>query len=80
MNKAMHSLEIVCGGNGDYHASGMIEIEQTYIVGASIPLQTGSCANDRAVAISAVSEAAGKYFFGSLPAGTYCLSMNAASP
>ena len=70
----------VADGNGDYHADGMIEPTEGYISGVTILLQAGACANNSNVAVSAVTDASGKYHFGNLQAGTYCVSMNAASP
>jgi hypothetical protein len=72
--------DCVADGNGDYHADGMIEPNEGYIAGVTVLLQTGRCATDNPVAVSAVTDAGGKYVFNSLPAGTYCVSMNAASP
>jgi hypothetical protein len=70
----------VADGNGDYHANGMIEPAEGYIAGVTILLQAGPCATDNPAATTAVTDAAGKYYFGNLAAGTYCVSMNAASP
>jgi uncharacterized protein YgiM (DUF1202 family) len=70
----------VADANGDYHANGMIEPTEGYIAGVTILLQAGPCATDNPVAVSAVTDAAGKYVFSNLQAGTYCVSMNAASP
>ena len=72
--------DCVADANGDYHANGMIEPSEGYIAGAAILLQVGSCATDNPVAVTAVTDTAGKYYFGNLAAGTYCVSMNAASP
>lgn len=67
-------------GNGSYHADGMIQPTETYIAGVTILLQLGPCANNQAVPVSAVTDASGRYTFNNLTAGTYCVSMNAASP
>jgi hypothetical protein len=69
----------VADGNGDYHANGMIEPTEGYIPGVTILLQAGPCATDNPVATTAVTDAAGKYTFGNLAPGTYCVSMNAAT-
>lgn len=68
----------VVDGNGDYHADGMIQPTEGYIAGATMLLQVGSCMNNTNVAVAAVTDASGKYYFGDLQAGTYCVSMNAA--
>jgi hypothetical protein len=69
----------VADGNGDYHANGMIEPTEGYIAGVTILLQAGPCATDNPIATTAVTDAAGKYYFGNLAPGTYCVSMNAAT-
>ncbi len=69
----------VADANGDYHADGMIQPDEGYISGVSIWLQMGPCASDNPVAATAVTDASGKYFFGSLQPGTYCVLMNAAT-
>ncbi|MCA9962363.1 MAG: hypothetical protein KC443_25185, partial [Anaerolineales bacterium] len=66
-------------GNGDYHANGMIEPDEGYIAGVAVLLQLGSCSNNNNVAVTAVTDASGKYYFGDLQPGTYCVSMNAAT-
>ncbi|MBE2201077.1 MAG: hypothetical protein IAE79_20860 [Anaerolinea sp.] len=71
--------DCVADGNGDYHADGMIAPNEGYIAGVAILLQLGSCVNNNNVAVTAVTDAAGKYFFGDLQPGTYCVSMNAAA-
>lgn len=70
----------VADENGDYHADSMIQPTETYISGVTILLQAGICANNNNVAVSAVTDASGRYFFGNLGPGNYCVSMNAASP
>jgi hypothetical protein len=70
--------DCVLDGNGDYRADGMIEPNEGYIAGVTILLQAGSCVNNNNVKVAAVTDAAGKYFFGDLQPGTYCVSMNAA--
>jgi hypothetical protein len=56
----------------------MIQPTEGYIPGVIIRLQAGFCANNNNVPLFAVTDIAGRYFFGDLPAGTYCVSMNAA--
>ena len=70
----------VVDGNGDYHADGMIQPNESYIAGITILLQTGACATDNPVAVSAVTDALGRYTFNNLNPGTYCVFMNAARP
>lgn len=70
----------VADGNGDYHADGMIEPTEGYISGVTILLQLGSCLNNNNVAVAATTDAGGRYIFNNLGPGTYCVSMNAASP
>lgn len=70
----------VADANGDYHADGMIEPTETYIAGITVFLQWGSCSNNSAVPVTAVTDASGKYTFSNLQAGTFCVSMNAAIP
>jgi hypothetical protein len=72
--------DCVAEGNGDYHANAMIEPNEAYIAGVTILLQAGPCRSDNPVAVNALTDAEGKYFFGNLAAGTYCVSINAASP
>lgn len=69
----------VADANGDYHADGMIQPTEGYIPGVTMLLQAGACATGNPVAVTAVTDASGKYFFGSLQPGTYCVSMNAAA-
>ncbi len=66
-------------GHGDYHADGMIQPTESYISGVTILLQAGSCASSTAVQVTAVTDNFGKYFFGDLQPGIYCVSMNAAA-
>lgn len=68
----------VADANGDYHADGMIQPTEGYIPGVTIRLQAGFCANNSSAPLFAVTDIEGRYFFGDLPAGTYCVSMNAA--
>lgn len=68
----------VADGNGDYHADGQIQPNEAFISGVTILLQLGSCANNNNVKVTAVTDSFGKYFFGSLQPGVYCVSMNAA--
>jgi len=70
----------VADGNGDYHADGMIQPNETYIPGITILLQQGACGTDNPVAVPTVTDSKGRYSFGNLQAGTYCVFMNAASP
>lgn len=65
-------------GNGDYHGDGMIQPGESYIPGVTILLQAGSCVNNDAQAFLAVTDAGGRYVFGNLAPGSYCVSMNAA--
>ncbi|MCA9874014.1 MAG: SH3 domain-containing protein, partial [Anaerolineales bacterium] len=46
---------------GDYHADGMIQPTETYIAGVTVFLQFGSCSNNSAVPVAAVTDASGKY-------------------
>lgn len=71
--------DCVVDGNGDYHADGMIQPTESNIAGIEVLLQVGSCANNGAVQVNAVTDSTGQYSFGSLLPGTYCVSMNAAS-
>lgn len=68
----------VADENGDYHADGMIQPTEGYIPGVFIRLQAGSCVNNSNTPLYAVTDIEGRYFFGDLPAGAYCVSMNAA--
>lgn len=70
----------VADANGDYHADGMIQPAEGYIAGVTILLRAGSCLNNSAVAVAAVTDSYGRYVFGNLGPGPYCVSMNAASP
>ena len=72
--------DCVIDGNGDYHADGMIQPTETYITGITMLLQLGSCSNNNAVPVAAVTDASGKYTFNNIQAGTFCVSMNAATP
>lgn len=69
----------VADGNGSHHADGMIQPAEGYIAGVTMLLQAGSCADGNSVAVTAVTDASGKYTFGRLPPGTYCVSMNAVA-
>ena len=69
----------VADGNGDYHADGMIQPTETNIAGVTIFMQLGSCQNNTAVKVSAVTDATGKYLFNNLGPGTYCISMDASA-
>ncbi|GIK56346.1 MAG: SH3 domain-containing protein [Chloroflexi bacterium] len=71
--------DCVADGNGDYHADGMIAPHEGYIAGVTMLLQAGACATGNPVAVTAVTDASGKYTFGSLQPGTYCVSMNAVA-
>jgi uncharacterized protein YraI len=68
----------VADGNGDFHGDGMIQPGEGYIPGVTILLQAGSCTNNDAQAVLAVTDASGRYIFGNLAPGAYCVSMNAA--
>lgn len=70
----------VADGHGSYHADGMIQPTESNIAGVTILLQQGACGTDNPVAVAVVTDSTGRYSFGSLQAGTYCVSMNAASP
>ncbi len=70
----------VLGISGAYQADGMIEPEETYIVGVTALLQYGNCAGNNNVPVAAVTDVNGHYFFGNLGPGNYCVSINAASP
>lgn len=70
----------VADGNGDYHADGMIQPTEGYIAGVAVLLQSGACATGNPVAVTAVTDASGKYTFNNLQPGTYCVLMNAATP
>jgi len=72
--------DCVADGNGDYHADGMIQPTETNIPGITVLLQLGPCRTGNSVAVPAVTDGTGRYSFGNLQAGTYCVSMNAASP
>jgi hypothetical protein len=65
---------------GGYQADGMVQPTEVNIPGITVLLQGGSCFNNNAVPVSAVTDGNGRYTFGSLNAGTYCVSINAQSP
>jgi hypothetical protein len=66
-------------GSGSVRADGMIQPSETYIAGVTIKLQNGECSNDITSAIAtAVTDGSGRYTFSNLPAGSYCVYMNAA--
>lgn len=69
----------VADENGHYQADAMIQPTETYIAGVTVLLQSGICENNNAPPVAAVTDANGRYFFGNLGPGNYCLSINAAS-
>jgi uncharacterized protein YraI len=71
--------DCVADGNGDYHADGMVQPTESNIAGIEVLLQLGACGTDNPVAVPAVTDSTGRYSFSNLQAGTYCVSMNAAS-
>lgn len=70
----------VADGHGSTHADGMIQPTENNMAGIEVLLQVGSCTNNSAVQVAAVTDSTGRYNFGNLLPGTYCVSMNAASP
>jgi hypothetical protein len=70
----------VMDGNGFYHADGMIQPSETYIAGVTISLRPGRCTSNSGGTVGAVTNGNGRYTFANLNPGTYCVSMNAASP
>lgn len=70
--------DCVVDGSGNYHADGMIQPTEGFIAGVTILLQAGSCANNSNAKVTVVTDNFGKYFFGDLQPGVYCVSMNAA--
>jgi hypothetical protein len=69
----------VADGNGGYRADGMVQPTEVNIPGVTVLLQWGSCLNNNAVPVSAITDGNGRYDFGTLNAGTYCISINAQS-
>jgi uncharacterized protein YraI len=70
----------VLDGNGYYHADGMIQATESYIAGVTISLRPGPCSSNSGGTVGAVTNSNGRYTFANLNPGTYCVSMNAASP
>lgn len=70
----------VSDGNGGFRADGMIQPTEVNIPGITVLIQWGSCLNNNAVPVSAVTDGNGRYTFGGLNAGTYCVSINAQAP
>jgi hypothetical protein len=70
----------VMDGNGIYHADGMIQATENYIAGVTISLRPGPCTSNSGGTVGAVTNGNGRYTFANLNPGTYCVSMNAASP
>ena len=70
----------VMDGNGAYHADGMIQATESYIAGVTISLRPGPCTSNSGGTVGAVTNGNGRYTFANLNPGTYCVSMNAASP
>ena len=56
----------------------MLQPTEVNISGVTMLLQVGSCVNNNNVKVTAVTDNSGRYFFGSLQPGVYCVSMNAA--
>lgn len=65
-------------GNGGVRADGMIQASEGYLVGVTVRLQAGSCATDNpTVLATAVTNSDGRYSFGQLAEGKYCVLINA---
>lgn len=69
----------VAGANGTYQADGMLQATESNIPGVTVLLRQESCATHNSVAVSTVTDAQGKYYFGNLTPGTYCVFIEAAS-
>jgi hypothetical protein len=67
-------------GLGSYRADGMIQPTEVNIAGVTVLMQLGSCFNNNNVAVSAVTDASGRYTFGNLQPATYCISIDATAP
>jgi hypothetical protein len=67
----------VPNGSGSFRADGMVQPTENNISGVTVLLQLGSCINNNAVAVSSVTDSTGRYTFGNLNPGTYCVSVNA---
>lgn len=67
-------------GSGGYRADGAIQPEETYISGAVIALQAGVCAGNRNPYTVTETSSDGRYFFGGLGPGTYCVSVDMTLP
>jgi hypothetical protein len=67
----------VPNGSGSFRADGMVQPTESNISGVTVLLQLGSCINNNAVAVSSVTDSTGRYTFGNLNPGTYCVSVNA---
>jgi hypothetical protein len=76
-NGAFTEGNCVPNGTGSFRADGMIQPTESNISGVTVLLQLGACPNNNAVAVSSVTDASGRYTFGNLTPGTYCVSINA---
>jgi SH3-like domain-containing protein len=76
-NGAFTEGNCVPNGSGSFRADGMIQPTESNISGITVLLQLGTCPNNNAVAVSSVTDASGRYTFGNLAPGTYCVSINA---
>jgi hypothetical protein len=69
----------VSDGTGGYRADGMIQPTEVNIPGVTVILRLGACYNNNNVPVAAVTDATGRYTFGTLNAGTYCITVDATS-
>jgi hypothetical protein len=74
-NGAFTEGNCVPNGSGSFRADGMIQPTESNISGITVLLQLGTCPNNNAVAVSSVTDASGRYTFGNLTPGTYCVSI-----
>lgn len=67
-------------GSGSYRADGAIQPEETCMAGAVIALQAGTCADNHNPYAADQTGNDGRYFFGDLGPGTYCVSVDINLP
>jgi hypothetical protein len=76
-NGAYTDGNCVPNGSGNFRADGMLQATESNISGVTVLLQLGNCLNNNNVAVSSVTDSNGRYTFGNLNPGTYCVSINA---